>query len=221
MKVKPLDKRTEDENTIIDFALIYESILPKMYFYKIEDLILIQGFDLISQLVINFKHLGIKFIDLPITYQSIFGKIEICMFWYDDSLKKKILEFYLQNIELMSLDTNIFGLHIVPNSLLKDINFAEIIKHHAKFRIKVKWDIISKDQLCVDYPNITFKDQLVLNNDESTEKLTYEIIWFDLELKKELNDKISNWNRILKDFIGFNLKIKDSHGHPKYSINIF
>ena len=60
MKVKPKGERNDDENTIIDFALIYnDNIVPKMNFYKIENLYWNQGFDLVSynsQLVWNYNN---------------------------------------------------------------------------------------------------------------------------------------------------------------------
>ena len=74
MKNQPDDKRTKDDNTLIDFVQIYSDICPKMIFYKIENLYCHQGFDLISYLISDFKYLGLEFMCLPISYQSIFEK---------------------------------------------------------------------------------------------------------------------------------------------------
>ena len=60
MKMKPKGERNDDENTIIDFALIYhDNIVPKIKFYKIENLYWNQGFDLVSynsQLIWNYNN---------------------------------------------------------------------------------------------------------------------------------------------------------------------
>ena len=132
MKAEPKIKRTEDENTIIDFALIYESILPKMHFYEIKNLACLQGYDLISQLILKFKYLGFDFTDLPITHQSIFGKIEIWMVWYDDQLKQKILDFYVEHITFWGIHPKIYSLQILPASFYENKTFEKNISKSWK-----------------------------------------------------------------------------------------
>ena len=216
MNVKPKDKRTEDENAIIDFALIYETILPKMYFYKIKNLILVQGFDLISQLVINFNHLGIEFIDLPITYQSIFGKIEIWILWYDDSLKRKILEFYNNHSTFIGLNSRSFRLHALPSSFIDNKKFERIFLNNDKFGIIINSDGSNKIQFDYNEFNSIFKDKIksVIN-----ELWTYKLKWFDTKLEEELKNDIDDFNWELSNFAGFYL-FKHSWDSIDYVLNL-
>ena len=54
--INPEVKVSEDDQIIIDFVDIYSQILPSIRFYQIKDLPIIQGFDLISYLEIDFRY---------------------------------------------------------------------------------------------------------------------------------------------------------------------
>ena len=182
MKVQPRDKRTNDENTIIDFALIYESILPKMHFYEIKNLAWLQGYDLISQLILNFKYLGFDFTDLPIAYQSIFGKIEICMAWYDGQLKQKILDFYLEHLVSLGIHPKIYSLQILPTSFYENKTFEKIFRNHEKFGIVISYKIINETKFDLELvKNKRLKDILKGSNKKM---LSYRLEWFNHELSK-------------------------------------
>ena len=133
-------KPNEDEQIIIDFAYIYSQIFPSMYFYQIKNLPIVQGFDLISLLVKDFKYLGIAFDDLPIIYQTVFEQIEICLVWFDDRLKQKLEEFYISNMILLNLDPWQLKLNILPVSLLESKDFSNVVKNSDKIRVHVERD---------------------------------------------------------------------------------
>ena len=136
MKVKPKGERSNDENTIIDFALIYnDNIAPKMKFYKIENLYWNQGFDLVSYLMTDFTYLWFNFTDLPIWFQSIFTQTEIWLVWYDDTLKLKLKKFYLKYFDLLNSSFIRHDLEILPISLLENEKFGRIIENKSKIRI--------------------------------------------------------------------------------------
>ena len=161
MKVQPKDKRTEDENAIIDYALIYESILPKMHFYEIKNLVCLQGFDLVNLLVDWFKFLGIEFSDLPISYQSIHSKINLWMVWYDDRLRQKLIEFYYEHIKYLGIDYTVFKLYILPSSLWEDEAFKNILLHQEKFRIIAKRkDQIAEELISIVYEKLQSKEEI-------------------------------------------------------------
>ena len=206
MKVQPIDKRTEDENTIIDFALIYESILPKMKFYKIENILWHRGFDLISYLVTDFKYLGIEFIDLPISYQSIYEKIEIWMVWYDEKLKSKLMEFYVKYFKQLGLDNEACRLEILPKSLLEDKRFENIIANSDKFRVIHKTTKVDNKLSAVIKNLWISKVKEVLLEWNFYNIKCYSLTWFDDELNKEFKEDINLWNEILKNYIGIHAR---------------
>ena len=202
MEVKPRSIRTEEDNEIIDFAVIYEGIIPKMFFYKIGHLSLLQGFDFISLLMLNFKYLGIDFIDLPIIYQSVFEKIEIWMVWYDDKLKQKIYEFYHNNVIALGLHPRISNLYVLPTYFNKNKAFEEIFKNHEKFGIIFKNEDLDKVLFNpFKFDHSLFKDKRKFKNEHI---ITYELECFDKELKNVLKNEIFEFNKKLKDFIGIN-----------------
>ena len=161
MKVQPRDKRTEDESAVIDFALIYESILPKMHFYEIKNIVCLQGFDLVNLLTDWFKFLGIEFSYLPISYQSIHSKINLWMVWYDDRLRQKLLEFYYEHIKYLGIDDTVFKLYILPSSLWEDEAFNNILQHQEKFRIIAKRkELITEKLMSVVFEKIRSNEDI-------------------------------------------------------------
>ena len=138
IKPNPDNKLNEDEQAIISFEYVYNQISPSMYFYQIKNLPFVQGFDLISLLMINFKYMGIMFSDLPIVYQTVFDRIEISLVWYDDKLKLKLEEFYIRNIKLLQLSSEYLKLNILPVSLLKSEDFSNVVKNSHKIRVLVE-----------------------------------------------------------------------------------
>ena len=220
MKVQPRDKRTEDENTIIDFAPIYESILPKMRFYKIENILWHRGFDLISYLVTDFKYLGIEFIYLPISYQSIYEKIEIWMVWYDEKLKSKLMEFYVKYFKQLGLDNEACRLEILPKSLLEDKRFENIIANSDKFRVIHKTTKVDNKLSAVIQYLWTSKVREVWLEWNFRNIKCYSLTWFDDELNKELKEDINLWNEILKSYIGIHVRYYGDSKFVKENINI-
>ena len=225
MKVQPRDKRTEDENTIIDFALIYnDNIVPKMHFYKIENLYWSQGFDLASYLMTDFKYLGFNFTDLPIWFQSIFTQMEIWLVWYDDTLKIKLEKFYKKYFYLLNSNYINHKLEILPVSLLENEKFRKIIENWSKFRIEFAFN------------QENFKDSKLTINSWNLENYNwckeimdwiknkgigqYKLIWYDPELIKELENDIKEWNEILKDYIGIELDDLYIQSFTKSNLNI-
>ena len=140
IKLDPENKPNKDEQVIIDFAYIYSQIFPSMYFYQIKNPPCIQGFDLISLLMTNFKYLGIAFYDLPIVYQTVFEQIEISLVWFDDKLKLKLEEFYLSNMKLLQLDYRLLKLSILPVSLLESEDFSNVVKNSDKIRVRAEYE---------------------------------------------------------------------------------
>ena len=140
IKLDPESKPNEDEQVIIDFAYIYSQIFPSMYFYQIKNPPCIQGFDLISLLMTDFKYLGIAFYDLPIVYQTVFEQIEICLVWFDDKLKLKLEEFYINSMKLLQVDYNLLKLNILPVSLLESEDFSNVVKNSHKIRVRAEYD---------------------------------------------------------------------------------
>ena len=177
IKVDTEVKISEDDQTIIDFAYIYNKMLPSMYFYQIKDLVLIHGFDLISLLITDFKYLGIAFNDLPIAYQWVYEKAEISLVWYDEKLKLKLEEFYKNNLQLLQLDKSIYKLHILPASLLESEEFANIVKHCEKIRVIAKFGSIPinlfKDKI---YDSIIFMNPQHAHDDQTICTFSYNLV---------------------------------------------
>ena len=208
MKVKPKGERSDDENTIIDFALIYhDNIVPKIKFYKIENLYWNQGFDLVSYLTNDFTYLGFNFTDLPIWFQSIFTQTEIWLVWYDDSLKLKLDEFYIEYFVLLNSSFIRHDLEILPVSLLENEKFGRIIENRSKFRIiytfyqeKIKDSINNLDleeyKGCKEFMSIMIKTKRIGK---------YMLKGYDPELNNYLENDIKDWNKILEDYIGIEL----------------
>ena len=138
IKLDPENKPNQDEQMIINFVYVYSQIFPSMYFYQIKNLPCVQGFDLILLLVKDFKYLGFEFDSLPIMYQTVFEKIEICLVWYDDRLKQKLEEFYSNNMKLLQLNSNLLKLNILPISLLESEDFSNVVKNSDKIRVLAK-----------------------------------------------------------------------------------
>ena len=147
IKIDPETEPKEDDQIIINFAYIYSQMLPSIYFYQLKSLMWIQGFDLISLLITEFKYLGISFRDLPIVYQSVFDQIEISLVWYDDKLKQKLEEFYKKIIPLLQLNSDLVKLNILPVSLLESKEFENIVKNSDKIRVNAKNVIIPINSL--------------------------------------------------------------------------
>ena len=126
---------------------VYSQIFPSMYFYQIKNLPCVQGFDLISLLVKDFKYLGFAFDSLPIVYQTVFEKIEICLVWYDDKLKQKLEEFYKSNMELLQLNSEYLKLNILPISLLEREDFSNVVKNSDKIRVLVENDSLGIENI--------------------------------------------------------------------------
>ena len=137
MRKLPPEKIKEEDKHMMDFTFIYADTNPQMYFYKIKNLAWIQGLDIISLLTINFKYCGIKFTELPISYQSEFGKIDIWIVWFDEKLKQSLIEFYKDNMINLGLKLNIQRLNILPIHLLEHESFKNIIANHNKFGVEI------------------------------------------------------------------------------------
>ena len=182
----------------------------------------IQGFDFISYLVIDFKYLEIEFNDLPISYQSIFEKFEICMVWYDEGLKNKLEEFYWSNLNHMNFDTIAHKLHILPPSILENKRFKdEIINNHEKFRILFdRKSFFTKQFDSNTFNKLSFKNILVLNQEMKQIKISYRLKCLDKKLEKELKDLISEFNKMLGDYMGLDIHSVSFRNFPKFSWNI-
>ena len=226
MKVKSKGERSEDENTIIDFALIYnDNIVPKMKFYKIENLYWNQGFDLVSYLMTDFKYLGFNFTDLPIWFQSIFTKTEIWLVWYDDSLKWKLDKFYIKYFDLLNSSFIRHDLEILPVLLLENEKFGRIIENRSKFRIiytfnqeKIKDSKLIINNLnledykgCKEFMSIMMKTKRIGK---------YMLKGYDPELNNYLENDIKDWNKILEDYIGIELYDILCQSFTKSNLNI-
>ena len=180
---------TEDELVIIDFEYVYSQIFPSMYFYKIKKLPCVQGFDLISLLVTDFKYLDFAFDDLPIVYQTVFEKIEICMVWYDDRLKLKLKEFCKSNLKLLQLNSELLKLNILPVSLLESEDFSNIVKNSDKIRVFVKKDVM----------NLETKEKILKRPFPLKEFFEFKngdinMLFFNLKLLKENQEDINKNN---------------------------
>ena len=137
MRKLPPEKIKEEDKHIMNFTFIYADINPQMYFYKIKNLAWFQGFDIISLLTLNFKYCGIKFTELPISYQSEFEKISIWIVWFDEKLRQSIIEFYKDSMINLGLNVNIQRLNILPTNLLEHESFKNIIANQSKFVVKI------------------------------------------------------------------------------------
>ena len=156
MRKLPPEKIKEEDKHIMNFTVIYADINPQMYFYKIKELAWIQGLDIISLLTINFKYCGIKFTELPISYQSEFEKIEIWIVWFDEKLKQSLIEFYKDNMINLGLNLDIQRLNILPIHLLKHKSFKNIIDNHYKFGVEM-FPIEVNSEIKESFKNIKIK----------------------------------------------------------------
>ena len=225
MKEKPKGERSDDENTIIDFALFYnDNIAPKMKFYKIKNLYWNQGFDLASYLMTDFKYLGFNFTDLPIWFQSIFTQTEICLVWYDDTLKSKLEKFYIKYFDLLNSSFILHDLEILPVSLLENEKFGRIIENRSKFRIIYTFyqEKIKDSKLIINNLNLEeykgCKEFMEIIKNKTIGK--YMLKGYDPELNNDLEDDIKDWNKILEDYIRIELGEGLCHSFTKSSLNI-
>ena len=214
-------KRSEGELILAKFASKYLHSPPPMKFYKIENLPLIQGFDLISSLFLSFKYWGIEFMELPITYQLIFGNVEIWMMWYDKSLKEKLLSFYVHNIELFQLKLDYLKLYVLPVTLLQDQRFSKIIENQESFRLNITLKLIHKSELISqELWQFLFDSRYHISDNRRFFKQNYKLKWFDHKLKEELKYDIEQCDKLLEDYIGYEAIPCKHPGVPKYSINL-
>ena len=206
MIMKAKNERSKEDSILINFSINHWKIAPEMRFYKISNLPWIQGFDLISSFILKFKYWGIEFLDLPIIYKSIFEKVEIWMMWYDEKLKESLLEYYADNIEMLQLKQEYIKLTILPTSLLYDQKFKEIIKHQESFRLNTtKWRTKKSDLISKEFWDILFDTRLHVSDNRLFSRLKYKLTWFDPELEKELKHDIAQCDKILDDYMGYEL----------------